>query len=184
MCLRNAPVMPRRMSWQKSPLLVPHVQTSATGHQATRETVAQAVFFHDAAIALALADHHQHAATNMKPLPATGASADASVDVSIIGDTTATDDWSFQFIAVKDMSWNENLDQNDLKAPILAGSITTCTLDGYSPNMLIHNRSISSSDKPASSGAGSEVRASQAPRPHPPHEPRRHFQSLVAALES
>ena len=44
--------------------------------------------------------------------------------------------------------------------------------------------SISSSDKPASSGAGSEVRASQAPRPHPPHVPRRHSQSLVAALES
>ena len=37
--------------------------------------------------------------------------------------------WSFQFIAVKDMSWNENLDQNDLKAAILAGSITNCTLD-------------------------------------------------------
>ena len=139
MCLRNAPVLPRRMCWQKSSLLVPHVQTSATGHQATRETVAQAVFFHDAAIALALADHHQHATTNMKTLSATGAGADASVDVSIIGDTTATDDWSFQFIAVKDMSWNENLDQNDLKAPILAGSITNCTLDGYSPNMLIHN---------------------------------------------
>ena len=127
------------MCWQKSSRLVPHVQTSATGHQATRETVAHAVPFRDTAIALGLADHHQHATTNMKTLSATGAGADASVDVSIIGDTTATDDWSFQFIAVKDMSWNENLDQIDLKAAILAGSITNCTLDGYSPDMLTHN---------------------------------------------
>ena len=75
------------MCWQKSSLLVPHVQTSATGHQTTRKTVARAAPFCDAAVALARPDGQKHATTKIMTMPVPGAG------ISIVGDIKTTFDW-------------------------------------------------------------------------------------------
>ena len=134
------------------------VQASATGHHQTHKTVARAAPSCDADVAPALPDGQKHATTKTMTMPV------PSAGISIIGDTTTSFDWPFQpdqrLSAIKGIDPHAG-DGELVQLGALEGTISTkYAASTTSP--------ISSSDKPASSGAGSQVRASQAPRPHPP----------------
>ena len=140
------------------------VQASATGHHKTHKTVARAAPSCDAAVAPALPDGQKHATTKTMTMPV------PSAGISIIGDTTTSFDWPFQpdqrLSAIKGIDPHAG-DGELVQLGALEGTISTkYAASTTSP--------ISSSDKPASSGAGSEVRvvwgsASTACPPTHPH---------------
>ena len=140
------------------------VQASATGHHQTHKTVARAAPSCDAAVALAPPDGQKHATTKAMTMPV------PSSDISIVGDTTTRFDWPFQpdkrLSAIKGINPHAG-DSELVQLGALEGTISTkYAASTTSP--------ISSSDTPASSGAGSEVRvvwgsASTACPPTHPH---------------
>ena len=147
------------------------VQASATGHHQTHKTVARAAPSCDAAVALAPPDGQKHATTKAVTMPV------PSADISIVGDTTTSFDWPFQpdkrlITTDKEPSSIKGIDLHAgdselVQLGALEGTISTkYAASTTSP--------ISSSDTPASSGAGSEVRvvwgsASTACPPTHPH---------------